>query len=159
MNGSQFNEYIKHFPSIQNHFKGVFSIDLLPSKLEIKQFCIINSDVSSGFGKHWFALLRYDKNLYELFDSLGFNDHKIFDLKRHCQITEEIVYNKTQFQKNDTNTCGNFCVYFLIERLHNYDMDFDDLLENIFLTDNLDYNEQTVRQFGLDILNNFENGK
>lgn len=156
MNGSEFQQYIDIFPSIKNYFKGVFSIDLIPSSLKKYQFCICNNDTSNGKGKHWFIILKINKNTCELFDSLGFTDDKINYFKNFNKIKNNIIFNETQFQPNDFDSCGLFCIYFIIERLHNVDLDFDDLLSNIFKTNDLNYNENIVKKFSIDILNDFE---
>lgn len=155
MNASEFENYFKNLKSIRKQFSGVFSIDILPSKLEIRHFCITNTDLSTGRGIHWFAIIRYDKNTYEVFDSLGFDNDKVSRFKTYAKIDQEVVFNKTPFQKQSSDTCGYFCLYFLVQRLHNYDLDFEDLLESIFKTEDLSFNEDIVIKFSKSILSQF----
>lgn len=158
MKGDEFLTYINKFPSIKQYFDGVFSLDLMPNSLKLRHFCLCNFDLSSGKGTHWYIILRYDNSSYELFDSLGLNDDKKSLLKKYCKIKKDLIFNKTQFQRNDSDSCGYFCLYFIIERLHNYDLDFNDLLSNIFNSENLDANERQVSLFIEDIRKDFHDG-
>ena len=76
MQGSEFHQYFNSFPSIQKHFKGIFSIDTLPKYLKLCHFLICNTDISTGTGLHWFVLIRNSKNGMECFDSLGISPDK-----------------------------------------------------------------------------------
>ena len=62
-----------------------------------------------------------------------------------------IEYNESAFQKETTESCGLFVLYFLFERLFNLDLTFDKLLEDIF-EKNLDKNEKKVIEFCENIL-------
>ena len=48
--------------SLATKILGVFAINTL-SKISLKnrQFCIVNTDFSSGPGIHWFAIIRTNK--------------------------------------------------------------------------------------------------
>jgi hypothetical protein len=59
---------------------------------------------------------------------------------------KELIYNESQFQNIDSNTCGLFVLYFAIQRMHNLDLNFEEILEEIFDKDLLK-NEQTVKTF------------
>ena len=56
-------------------------------------------------------------------------------LEKYCKIRgiTEIIYNETQFQLSTTNTCGKFVIYFLIQKSYNKDLNFNELLEDIFV--------------------------
>jgi hypothetical protein len=53
MESSEFESYFKHFPYLKNHNIGVFSINTIPKNIKYRNFCIINTDISTGSGKHW----------------------------------------------------------------------------------------------------------
>ena len=55
-------------------------------------------------------------------------------------------------QNSDSKSCGEFVIYFLINRLHNKDIELEDLLNYIFET-STEKNENIVDQF---LLENFK---
>ena len=55
-------------------------------------------------------------------------------------------FNENRFQSYRSDTCGEFCLYFLVERVLNDDIEFEDLLKEIF-TVNLKTNEDRVQKF------------
>ena len=149
MESSEFRSYFLHFPAIFKLFDGVFSFDKIPKKLKLHHFVICNTDVSSGEGKHWFCLYKSKKNTIECFDSLGVeSETKKNNLLNICQFysANELKINSTQVQASTSTTCGKFCLMFIIERLHNPDLTFDELLDFIF-TDDCNENEKTVANF------------
>ena len=58
MQTSDFDKYFTTFPYLKKHFKGVFAINTLPKSLKFREFCIVNTDLSSGHGIHWFLILK-----------------------------------------------------------------------------------------------------
>jgi hypothetical protein len=118
MQGHEFQRYFEKFPEINKCFIGIFSIDTLPKKLNYRTFCICNTDVQTGTGKHWICFLRSDKLSIDCFDSLGVTSEKKQLLLKYCHFKAKLNINLTQFQESDSITCGLFCVYFIIERSH-----------------------------------------
>jgi hypothetical protein len=117
MQGVEFYQYFEKFPEINKSFKGIFSIDTLPRRIKYRTFCICNTDTQNGTGKHWICFIKTDKSDIECFDSLGISSDKKELLIKHCNFKgKHLKFNSNQFQKNDSITCGLFCVYFLIER-------------------------------------------
>jgi hypothetical protein len=154
MQSSEFQKYFDSAPILKNHFIGVFSIDTLPKTIKYRKFCICNTDVQSGTGKHWICFIRSDKNSIELFDSLGVDAQKKNLIKTFCKFSvRELTFNESQFQSSVSDTCGLFVIYFLFQRLFNFDISFDDLLEEIFHED-LSMNENQVKVFCGNILLN-----
>ena len=154
MESSEFQSYFSQFPAIAKLFDGVFSFDKIPQRLKLHHFIICNTDISTGEGKHWFCLYKEDKNTIECFDSLGLaTELKKSNLLNACRFTSvgQLKINCTQVQSSSTDTCGKFCLMFIIERLHNPDMTFDDLMNEIF-TDNCAENERNVEKFFNEII-------
>ena len=149
MHGFEFHEYLNAFPVLKKHFKGIFSIDTLPKVLKFRQFLICNTDIKTGAGLHWFVLIRNSKYGIECFDSLGISSYKKDQLTKYCKFRgiEELEFNETQFQPNNSNECGLFTLYFLVERMHNLDLSFDELLEEIFDASDQDKNNFKVLEF------------
>ena len=155
MQALEFDQYFKQYPFLKKQFIGIFAIDNLPKSIKFRKFCICNTDLSSGKGKHWFVLLRNSKTTLECFDSLGVNLEKRLLLENHCNFKGilELIYNETQFQENDTDTCGLFALYFIFERMHNLDLSFHDLLNELFDAENLLFNERKVTEFCATLMN------
>ena len=149
MQGFQINEYFNSFPNLTKHYKGIFAIDTLPRIIKLRQFLICNTDLSSGSGAHWFCLLRTSKNTLECFDSLGITDDKKKNLELYCHVkgVKDIEFNETPFQLEHSDSCGLYCVYYIIKRMYNLDLDFEHLLEEIFDDKNKEENELVVKQF------------
>jgi hypothetical protein len=148
MQGFEFYQYLNAFPTLKKHFKGIFSIDTLPKFLKFRHFLICNTDISTGSGLHWFVLIRNSKYGIECFDSLGISSNKKEQLEKHCKFRgiKELEFNETQFQLSDSDTCGLFAIFYIFQRMHNLDMSFEEILEDIF-NDSKIKNEEIVQQF------------
>jgi len=97
-------------------FLGVFPSDGIPtmSPSNTPQCLIINLDPSHKPGSHWVAaclIRRKKKNVLEFFDSYG--------LKPPAILSKEWImfYNPFRFQKPKTNVCGQYCIFFVLQRL------------------------------------------
>ena len=53
------------------HFRGIFSRDTLPNKINEPEVGIINLDTKIGPGTHWICYRNVDKQICEYFDSFG----------------------------------------------------------------------------------------
>lgn len=149
METSEFKLYFEKIPHLINHFLGVFPIDKLPSKINKKQFFVANLDPSYKEGSHWICFIRLNGIECEIFDSLGV---KIESILPYITFNQKLtfLYNSTPVQSLTSTLCGKFVVTFLIERMLNQTMDFNDLLEDIFSLD-LSANDAKVTQFCNDI--------
>ena len=88
-------------------------------------------------------LLKTARHHYELFDSLGSSDdfaREHIPYKGICEV------NNIGVQKESSSSCGEFCLYFIIHRLHNLDMLFEHFI-NDFFSDNVDINEKQVEEY------------
>ena len=148
MQSSEFENYFIGYPFLKKHFKGTFSIDTLPKSLKNLDFCVCNTDVSTGVGIHWFFILKSSKNSIEVFDSLGIDPEKEKNIETYFKFRgiKSIQFNESVFQNQESNTCGLFVIYFIWQRMFNLDLTFDDILEHIF-DPQVDFNELKVKQF------------
>ncbi len=148
MNGEELKDIINSINSAKQYFKGIFSINTLPRKLSVPSFLICNYDIDKKPGSHWFCVFKSSTKILECFDSLGLTEEKQTLLKNHCKIDNigSICYNQTQVQNNLSSTCGKFVLYFAIQRLHNLDLNFTELLNEIF-EENVNNNEIRVSNF------------
>jgi len=151
MQGADFSQYIDKFPVLKKHFRGIFSIDTLPKRLNYRQFLIVNTDVQSGIGKHWIIFYRCTKKSIELFDSLSLTEEKKDLILKYCKFQQDVEFNETPFQLENSVSCGLYVVYYCIERSFNLDLDFLTFLELCF-DENCEKNEKRVAQFCADIL-------
>jgi len=135
-------------PNIKEVYAGCYSADTIPKKLPITNFAIVNTDISTNYGQHWYIALRYSASILEVFDSLGIDSQKKSFLEKsfHLKGIKKIIFNTTQFQKDDSDTCGKFVLYFIVNRLYNLDHSFETFLEEIFVQ-NQDENEKLVKKF------------
>lgn len=151
MQGQEIFEKLNNFVSVKEFCKGVVSIDKIP-KLKIKEFVIVNTEPASQPGQHWFCLLKYKQNVYEIFDSLGITEEKETIIKSFIKIKNaKFYFNVTQLQSLETNTCGLFVLYFIVNRLFNFDLKFNFFLNEYFL-DNVNTNEQLIEEFSTEFL-------
>jgi hypothetical protein len=152
MQASEFNDYFKDFSLLKRHFKGVLSLDQIPTLLNYRNFLICNTAKSTEVGEHWFVIFKSQNSSLELFDSLGVTENKENIFTQHIRIkAKSLTFNETQFQPNNSISCGKFCIYFLIHRFHNLDLDFDEFLDEFFVA-NLEINERKVDKFCAAIL-------
>lgn len=131
----------------KNYFAGIFAFDTIPTRLEDRHFIIVNTDISQGPGKHWFAIVRL-KNTIEYFDSLGLDNNKKKFICSHFNVKgiSAVALNLTQLQPPTSSLCGQYVLFYLFERYHNLDLDFDELLNQIF-SPNVIENDKRVKDF------------
>ncbi|MBM3939029.1 MAG: hypothetical protein FJ333_10330 [Sphingomonadales bacterium] len=133
--------------TFKKYFAGIFSADTIPLTLKDNHFLILNTDVKSGPGKHWYGVVRI-KNVIECFDSLGIQENQNQFLLHNFNFKgiTHIHFNQTQVQPFTSPLCGQFVLFYLFERYHNHDFTFDDLLNEIFCED-LAKNDIIVQDF------------
>ena len=145
MEGTEFIHYFAKIPVLLPYFKGVFSIDTIPKSLKNKYFFVTNLAENDSPGTHWVAFLCLHNNL-EIFCSLG-NTWNIILPYLKFQRKFTIYYNETQFQSKSSTKCGKYVIYFLIERHFNINMPLLELLEDLFVTNDLNKNDEIVEDF------------
>ena len=153
MKGFEFELYFKNIPFVKNAFLSVVAVDQIPKVIPVRHFVICNLSPAHLSGSHWICIVRSDKDIIEIFNSLG--SPNLDYIKNFLKFTKrlEIEYNEQQFQSQLSSTCGYFCIYFAIQRVINFDMPFEHLLEHIFeLTP--DTNEVSVVNFCTKLKNN-----
>jgi len=145
METKEFRPIFQKIPHLETHFLGVFPIDQIPKRIKPKCFFVCNTDPSYLKGKHWIAFVNIEKNYCEIFDSLGV---KINELQTYFKFSQKLnfIYNTTPFQSTQSKLCGLFVITFIVERMLNQSMDFDEILENIFSSDTI-LNDEIVKEF------------
>ena len=96
-------------------------------KLDSKIY-VINSDESSGKGKHWVALYNGEDECF-YFDSFGVRPLPEVE-SAIGRLNKPYSYNTYRIQDFDSNKCGYFCISFLekvrdFESFHEWLMQFN----------------------------------
>ena len=99
---------------------------------------------TAGSGLHWFVLCRREENLYEIFDSLGSSKSTV--QKVLSGVVGQCDFNETSVQPKSSEACGQFCIFFAIQRYFNDDLEFGELLNEDF-AENLELNKKKVLSF------------
>jgi len=148
MISSEFENYLANFEHSKKFLQGVYASDTIPRTVKVNHFIICNTDVSSGTGQHWYVVLKLHHRELECFDSLGIDANKKQFIREHFNLKgiRKIKFNVTQLQSNLTSTCGKFVLYFIINRLYNSDLGFNEFL-NEYFTQDLLQNETLVNSF------------
>lgn len=114
MNTIELHKILSSILKNEKCFAGVFPKDRIKITKRNNFGIIINTDVSTGRGKHWVSFfVKNGKGLY--FDSFGLppydNDIKKFIFKI-CK--KNYIYNKKRLQSLSSKTCGVYSMLFLI---------------------------------------------
>lgn len=157
MISSDFIKVLTQYPNVLKFFDGIYATNTLPSKpMKVNHFLICNTDLASGPGKHWFCIIRTTKDILECFDSLGIDNEKknfLFHHYKQTRAIKEVKINVDRVQSLNSDTCGQFVLFFIFERLHNRDLSFDDLFNECFSV-NIEANEQIITKFFSEMFEN-----
>lgn len=105
-------------------------VDMLKNKEYDCLGVVLNTDVSTGPGKHWFALfvdMRKSPITFEFFNSSGrlpvqemqiWLIEKVVACRKEGVDAENIIASKIQHQKKDTE-CGPYALFYIWSRLNN----------------------------------------
>jgi hypothetical protein len=151
MQTSDIINVIKKFPIISERFLGCFPLDKLPRKMNEQTCLIFNRDKSDSSGSHWICIIHRFNNDFEIFDSLGCNFPAIqpfLHFKKKDSKNPVYFFNSYSFQDTSSSACGLFALYFLIHRMMNLDMTYNELLSEVFVENKIE-NEQAVIDFFL----------
>ena len=116
MNTEEIKCVINCDPVMRYKVLGVFARDQIPALTYFPCALIVNTDTSDLPGKHWIAFYYESKEKSEFFDSYG-HSPDYFDLNAQ-------TYNETRVQSSISDTCGQFCLYYLLNRCRGVSMTF-----------------------------------
>ena len=147
---SQIDKILKVLP----HYAGTFSADELNKIPKVNKVCaIINTDVSSGKGKHWVAL-NVDSEVgktCEFYDPFGEDPPKMIDSGIRKLINDIKPLNMLKYKVNGvknqsvkSSNCGWHCIRFLTDR--NKGVPFD-IATGFRKQDNSKEKEKQIEQF------------
>ena len=102
----------------QKRFRGVFTSDLLPKNIKVFENGIINLDISTVKGMHWFCYYNDPKYKYiGYFDQFG--EYICNEMKLKDYIPENI---KTFLDKSNKKTHTELKDSFIPTKTYNYEM-------------------------------------
>jgi len=98
---------------------GVFSSDNIPKTVSKGQALIVNTAPKGTEGQHWLSLYRDpDDGILEIFDSFGLPLGAYPLVKKWVGIKEKCIRrNVGQVQSDNSDSCGVFCLLFIILRV------------------------------------------
>ena len=143
MNDKELVQLVNSDPWTEHHFKGVFPFNSVPELNRGQEFAIVNID------NHWIVVYRENKVTLQVFNSLGSESAVKTVLRNNYSLVKDIhqvSYSTTPFQGTDSTSCGQFCVYFIVNRLRYTHESFQEILARCFSSD-VDENEKRVAQF------------
>lgn len=97
-------------------------------------------------------LLRIERLRYELLDSLGTSQAYVTS---HVPFKGSCQFNESKLQSDKSNSCGEFCLYYIVHRLHNLDLTFQEFMDDFFSLDT-EVNETNVQNFVKTVLQDGE---
>ncbi len=122
MNTFQLISQIQHLHPLNNLFNGIYSINNIDSAPFVYPLYIIcNTAPTWSRGEHWIAIYIINNKYGEFFDSYGREPNKHFKRFMYSRC-KKIVHNKKKLQGLFSNTCGAWCLYFLLYRSRGYSM-------------------------------------
>ena len=135
MNTLEIDHVLKTHPSTRNVFKGVYTRNRLPRRLNVPSDLIGNTDPDDRPGTHWIALYIDANSRGEYYDSTErppfLRDYLNF-MNKHCT---SWTYNTVRVQEEGSTVCGHHCMCRKIhgrcyenietsERSHRHSQDF-----------------------------------
>ena len=108
-------------------FKGTYPCDLVPISLNIEpQAYIVNTENSLSSGRHWIGLIVKQRKCW-YFDSFG-NELTNLDILSSLRKmgVRKYFFNCKQIQSVYSNSCGYFCIAFVLSFISEIRYDLSD---------------------------------
>lgn len=114
MNTLQIEKILNNYKPLKGIFKGVFSSDTIPPGLKVPYCFIANTMREGTMGQHWIACYSNSRNTIEYFDSLA--EKAPPELQKFLNQFTYVNANSIALQSLLSETCGHYCIYFLVKR-------------------------------------------
>jgi hypothetical protein len=114
MNELQINKILRRHPRTRGVFIRCAPADKIPITDYYPYAAVLNTDKSSRSGQHWVAVYVPSKDVVEYFDSYG--DLPNEDIASYLCRYPEVKRSIQPLQSLFSNVCGQFCIYFVIQR-------------------------------------------
>ena len=132
MNSLQIDKILKGNCHSKKYFIGVFSSNNIPLHSIYPHCFIANTDKKGTKGQHWVAFYVKNSELIEYFDSFG--DKPNSDIANYLANYSKIKSNKEEIQSVFSNSCGFYCIYFIINKC--LGVKFDTIIKTLLRTKN-----------------------
>ena len=151
MDTRQLLSCMEHDKILVKYATGVHPANKLPKLSALPSCFIANTDTANKKGSHWIAVFIGADGIGEYFDTYGRPPRRNFDtyMKKYCK---NVMHNDIRVQGPLSSTCGQFCMYYLCNRVRGRLMnsivgDFSsDLIEN-----DISIAEYVKRHFNIDV--------
>ena len=107
-------------PVLAPLIQGVFPSDKLPVINTYPASLIANTDPHDKPGTHWVAMYFESPHESEFFDSYGFPP-ETYNMDTFI-LRQATYYNDKPLQGLDSDVCGDYCLFYLLHRARNVDM-------------------------------------
>jgi hypothetical protein len=112
MNTRQLLHCVDQDKLLKKYCIGVYANDTVPRRISARPACyIVNTDPISKPGKHWYAVFLDTDGRREVFDSYG-----------RTPSAMNVDYNPVRIQGPLSSTCGQFCLYYLCQKVRGRSM-------------------------------------
>jgi hypothetical protein len=115
MNTLEIDHVLKTHPSTRNVFKGVYTRNRLPRRLNVHSALIGNTDPDDRPGTDWVALYIDANSRGEYYDPTGrppFLRAYVNFMNKHCT---SWTYNTITVQEEGSTVCRHHCIFYLPE--------------------------------------------
>ena len=144
MDTHQIDSILKKDRFTKHDFRGVYACDQLPKRYVPRPSAfVVNTDPSTLPGEHWVAIYITRDGEGEYFDSYG-QPVKLPEIKTFLKKNARRTYhNRRPLQGPWTAVCGQYCIFFLLQRCRGLTMT---KIVNLFSLDKRD-NDVLVNDF------------
>lgn len=145
MNTYQIQCVINSDIEMKQSIVGVYPSDeLCRIRLKTGTGVIANTDIKQLPGRHWVAFYYNKNNILEVFDSFGQSENELtVFFKGFMYHYSNILANDKRLQSDDTDVCGQYCLFYLMCRVRGFSMcQITDLF-----SENFQLNDQFVSDF------------
>lgn len=116
MNAHQIENFVINNPPLYNKFFGIYSTDIDLVSLDVnKPAIILNTEHDEDKIGHWVAMY-ISNTISEYFDPLGKPPNENFE-NFLVNNSKQYIFSKLSVQGNESVYCGQFCLYFLLNRI------------------------------------------
>ena len=122
MDSEELSSIIAKDKTVQYQFRGVYSADNLPERLQKGQNLIFNCCDSNLPGKHWLSLYQNSDDVLEIFDSFG-KPPSAYKMNDKLPASSVYIYNRKQLQGWSSAVCGVYCLFYLYYKARDFPVD------------------------------------
>lgn len=107
------NHDLNHKMRLIKGYKGAVSVDQIPPRLRKGESIIVNLEDSSQGGSHWVCVIVLPKFVLYFCPFGGSPDPRVVSMMERSRGRRMIINTSSQYQMDDADSCGHFCVYTL----------------------------------------------